>query len=130
MANIGIQISTIELLSFTIKSPQDLSETVQLFKFKLNIEFIPSIEKKLVAVITSIDILDADLKNTFGNIVVSCIYKFENFDDVISTTPNGELELALNVRERLLQYSSSTTRGVMFSTFKGTFLHNAILPLL
>ena len=80
MANIGIQISTIELLSFTIKSPQDLSETVQHFKFKLNIEFIPSIEKKLVAVITSIDILDADLKNTFGNIVVSCIYKFENFE--------------------------------------------------
>ena len=58
------------------------------------------------------------------------LFIFENFDDVISTTPNGELELALNVRERLLQYSSSTTRGVMFSTFKGTFLHNAILPLL
>jgi hypothetical protein len=58
-----------------------------------------------------------------------CIYSISKFDDVIKMNAEGKLEIPQPLAELLNAVSVSTARGAMFSAFKGTFLHNALLPM-
>lgn len=130
MINIGLKIIAVELVSSTLVPPENLAVLTNTFKFKLSVEFIPNIEKQIIITTTHIDVVDNDDKIILGSISVNCIFSFENLEEVINIKPDGEATINIAIREKLIDYSTSTTRGVMFSTFKGTFLHNAILPLL
>jgi hypothetical protein len=66
----------------------------------------------------------------FSSIDRSNIYEILNFVDVIKISTDGKLDIPQALIEVLNSISISTTRGVMFSTFKGTFLHNAVLPII
>ena len=65
-----------------------------------------------------------------GALSVSCIFDIVNFEDVITVEADGKVNIPQRLIETLNIISISTTRGVMFSTFKGTFLHSAILPII
>jgi hypothetical protein len=61
---------------------------------------------------------------------VSCIFEIANFEDVIKLEADGKVNIPQSLIETFNIISISTTRGVMFSTFKGTFLHGAVLPII
>ncbi|MBL0073688.1 MAG: hypothetical protein IPP34_18540 [Bacteroidetes bacterium] len=64
-----------------------------------------------------------------GALSVSCIFEILNFEDVIKVEADGKVNIPPRLIETLNIISISTTRGVMFSTFKGT-LHGAVLPII
>ena len=80
-------------------------------------------------VIVSVEIRSEDQNHILGSLAVSCIYSIVNFDEVIKIEADGKLDIPQPLVEILNSISISTTRGVMFSAFKGTFLHNAFLPI-
>ncbi|HQS24625.1 MAG: hypothetical protein B7Y11_09930 [Sphingobacteriia bacterium 24-36-13] len=128
--NIEMQIKAIELLNNSIILPPDAKNPITNFNFNLNIESKADVTKKLVFVIVNVQIKNDDQSLIIGTISVSCVYEIFNFEEAIKIEVDGRINMPPKLVETLNIISISTTRGVMFSTFKGTFLHNAFLPII
>lgn len=128
--NIEMQIKAIELLNNSIILPPNAKNPITNFNFNLNIESKADVTKKLVFVIVNVEIKNDDQSLIIGTISVSCVYEIFNFEEVIKIEVDGKINMPPKLVETLNIISISTTRGVMFSTFKGTFLHNAFLPII
>jgi|ERR1035437_5928011 preprotein translocase subunit SecB len=124
----SFQIKGIELLDVKLNYPkQPLSDQIT-FHFKIGLEQKISLENRLIIVITTIDVVHEDTETRLASLQVSCIYEIANFEDfIIEGTQQVTIPDAILVT--LNSVSISTVRGIMFSQFKGTFLHNAILPV-
>jgi hypothetical protein len=127
---IEFQVRAIELLNSSLQLPAIPNASITNFNFNISIESRVDAPNKLVFVIVHIDIKNDDQSLVLGALSVSCIYEIANFEEVITVEADGKLDLPQLLIETLNSISISTTRGVMFSMFKGTFLHNAILPII
>lgn len=125
-----IQIRSIELLNGSLQLPATQNTSVTTFNFNISIESKADAPNKFVFVIVHVEIKNDDHSLVLGALSVSCIYEIVNFDEVIKIDENGKLDIPQRLIETLNIISISTTRGVMFSTFKGTFLHGAVLPII
>jgi hypothetical protein len=122
------QIKAVEIAESSLKTPEKPFEKNTAFNFDLNIEHRINIERNLTIVICSVSIYTDNKKDPHGYIKTSCIYEIQNISSYLDKKTKlvilpDELALLLNT------LSISTTRGTMASFFRGTILHNAILPL-
>ena len=112
------------------KSSTDLVETItdneSVFKFNINIEHLFNINENLIAVVPKVEICINDSKEVVGSLSASLIFEFTELSKFIV---NNEVKLPIDTFTAINSISISTIRGLMFATFKGTALHNAILPL-
>jgi hypothetical protein len=129
-ADVKIQLRAIELLNSSLTLPANPDITLTNFNFNISIEIRADAVNKLVFVIVNIDIKNDGHSTVLGALSVSCIFDITNFEDVIKIEADGKVNIPQRLIETLNIISISTTRGVMFSTFKGTFLHSAILPII
>lgn len=125
-----IQLTAIELLASSISFPSAPNASLNNFNFNINLESKADGTNKLVFVIVSVEIKSEDQIHLFGSLSISCVYNIVNFDEIIQVEPTGKFDIPKPLIEVLNSISISTTRGVMFSTFRGTFLHNAFLPVI
>jgi len=80
-------------------------------------------------VIVNVDVISDDQKNVFGSISVNNVYQIINFEEAFKLDAQNQYEIPPKLLEAIGSTSLSTTRGIMYSLFKGTFLNNALLPL-
>jgi hypothetical protein len=115
------QIRNIELVNFTLSSPT--SENLE--KFLFDVEIKQQIEQKDKTIISNIVLVIKDVKGIIlGNLSISCVFEVENLNDLVKSKASfTEFGLKIN------KITIATARGVMFGLFRGTFLHNAILPI-
>ncbi|MEL7588746.1 MAG: hypothetical protein AAGU19_18690 [Prolixibacteraceae bacterium] len=126
---VKFQIKNIELLDFALKQPDlPLSEETK-YKFNINIEQKFNESEDLVAVTTTINIIREADQQMQGVISANCIYQVENLNQY-ANEKTKTIQLPAQFNTTLISISLSTTRGIMFSQFRGTFLHNAILPII
>lgn len=125
-----LQLTAIELLKGSINLPNVSDVSFTDFIFNINLESRVDQTKMLVYIITDVEIKNADQTLILGSLTSSCIFKVLNFDDVVTITSEGLVDIPHQLMDILNSISISTTRGLMFSTFKGTFLHNAFLPII
>lgn len=128
--NVEMQIRAIELLNGTLNLPANPNIPATNFNFNISIESRADAINKLVFVIVHIEIKNDDLSVILGELSVSCIFEIVNFEEVIKVEADGKINIPQGLIETLNTISISTTRGVLFSTFKGTFLHGAVLPII
>jgi hypothetical protein len=128
--NVEMQIRAIELLNESLKLPADSNTAITTFNFNINIESKADALNKLVFVIVHVEIKNDNQSLVLGALSVSCIFEIVNFNDIIKIEEDGKLNIPQRLIETLNIISISTTRGIMFSTFKGTFLHGAVLPII
>ncbi|MFN4233240.1 MAG: hypothetical protein ACK4IK_00390 [Bacteroidia bacterium] len=128
--NVEMQIRAIELLNSSLNLPAHPNTPVTNFNFNISIESRVDAVNKLVFVIVHVEIKNDDHSVVLGALSVSCIFEIVNFEDVIKIEADGKVNIPQRLIETLNIISISTTRGVMFSTFKGTFLHGAVLPII
>jgi hypothetical protein len=128
--SVSMQIRAIELLKSSVNTPASANAPIINFTFNINIECNADPTNKLIFTIVHVEIKNDDHSHLLGSMSVSCIYEITNFDEIIRVESNGNVNVPDRLIETLNIISLSTTRGVMFSTFKGTFLHGAVLPLL
>lgn len=126
--NVNFQLKEIELLDINLRNPQIPLKQRRTYNFNINIEQRINNEEKLVIVITSVDLIHEEDKQCHASIKTSCIYFIENFQDFMVTNTN-QVILPDQFVVTLNSLSLSTTRGIMFSCFKGTFMHNVYLPI-
>jgi hypothetical protein len=124
---VSYKISAVELLNLELKHPQQENIDFNTFHFDLKLQHRVNSEKKLVFVITTINILNSDKSIQVGMIQTSCIFEVDNIEELIDSENN--VTFPDNFLDEVNSMGISTTRGIMYSEFKGTFLHKAILPV-
>lgn len=127
--NIEFKISNIELIEKSFHAlvlPEGPIPDTQ-FELAINV----SIDKanKKIGNILQVKMKIENIEHIAASITVSCTFDIINFDEVI--TNNGD---TANVPESILEtlniITIGTVRGIMFNEFKGTWLHNSILPII
>jgi len=125
------QFRGIEILSQSINLPQIPNLSINGFAFDINLESKYDANNKLVFVIVSVTIYDEKNQVKLGNASISNIFHLINFETLVKKGNNGSfLPLPNDAILFLNSLSLSTTRGVMLGLFRGTFLHNAVLPII
>lgn len=127
---VDLQIKSIELLKSSITMPTTSDVSLVNFNFNIKLESKADKINKILFVIVSVEITSADLNHHLGSLTVSCIYNIPNFNEVVKIEEGGKLNIPDEVADILNSISISTVRGIMFSSFRGTFLHNAFLPII
>ena len=128
--NIELQLKSIEILKTNLNLPQAKDVIINIFNFNVNLESKADANNKLLFVIVAVEISSGDKNHVLGSLTASCIYEINNFEDNIKISKDGKIVMSQQITDMLNSISISTIRGVMFSTFKGTFLHNAYLPII
>jgi hypothetical protein len=127
--NVNFQLRGIELMEINLKQPLIPLNLERRYNFNINIEQRINNEEKLVIVVTSVDLIHEEDQQSHASIKTSCIFLIENFQDFITANSN-QVNLPDQFIATLNSISLSTTRGIMFSHFKGTFMHNVFLPII
>ena len=114
------QLKQIELNNFTLIPPSEMPQ-----EFEFDVQIKQRIQAKENLVVVSITL---GIKNpqdiALGNVSLLCVFEVENLEELVKNKNSiKDLGLVLNT------ITIATARGVMFGLFRGTFLHNAILPI-
>ena len=129
--NMKFQIRGVEILEMELKQPTEIFPQQITYNFNLSVEHKVSSEQKLILVLIGVKIRNkGDKANILGSILVNCIFAIENFDMVVKKIDPQKYDIPDEIIDLLNSISISTTRGVMASLFKGTFLHGAVLPVI
>jgi hypothetical protein len=128
---VDVQLKAIELLRQSFHLPANVDvESLISFSFNVGVNFNANAVDKLLFVVVNVEVQDGQEQHGIASILVSCVYYVANFSEVIKTGDNSNLVLPTPLVDKLISDAISTTRGIMFSAFKGTFLHNAVLPMM
>jgi len=127
--DIKFQIKGIELLDLNIIYPKTPLIGEVIFKFNINVEIKIVNEKSLIMAIVSVDIIDNKNADKYGFVKVNCIFGIANFMSFVDEKTK-KADFPKQLVTSLNSISISTTRGIMYDQFRGTFLHGAILPII
>lgn len=120
----------IDLMSFTLlpKPAHKFSKADVEFNIRQELQMDPV--KEMVTAFTLIYFREAGKKEFMASIEVACAFELKNIkklikkDDVAKgSTISEELDTAMN------RIAVATSRGILFSQLKGTYLHEYIMPL-
>jgi hypothetical protein len=123
------KLASIELLDIHLYQTNKPQEEGKIYHFNINIEHKFNIEKKQIFAITSVNVLHEDNETLLGSVKVGCSFKVENIEEYTDIEKQS-VEFPKEMLTNLNAEAISTTRGVMFANFSGTFLHKAYLPLI
>ena len=127
--DITFQLKGIELLDVQLKHPEKPLPEQTTFHFDINLEHRINADNNLVIVICTISIVNEDKSTQLGLLKASCIFEVANMADFIDNNKK-QTGFPEGILTTLNSITISTVRGIMFSQFKGTFLHNAHLPII
>jgi len=128
-SEISFQIMGMEILDSCLNAPSSPLPPNSNFQFELGIEHRFNIEKKLVIVICNVSIKDQSKDILYGQLRGSCIFFIEKSEDFF-VHENKSLNFPEPLIVTLNSITISSIRGLMFSFFRGTFLHQAVLPII
>ena len=126
---ITFQLKGIELLDVQLTHPEKPLPEKTTFHFDINLEHRINADNNLVIVICTISIVNEDKSTQLGLLKSSCIFEVTNMADFIDNNKK-QINFPGGILTTLNSITISTVRGIMFSQFKGTFLHNALLPII
>ena len=125
--SVKYKINAVELLNLEMKHPSDSNIDFSAFHFDMKLQHRVNSEKKLVFVITNVTVLSQDKSTQIGSLQTSCIFQVDNFEELMDSEKN--VKFPDTFLDEINGMAISTTRGIMYSEFKGTFLHKAVLPV-
>ena len=123
------QIKKIYPIKSSFNTPSNINfEKDKDFKFDLSVDYKLDKEAELLVVITNVEVYFANKKKSvLASESLACVFLIKNFSSVISEKDIRSMKDEF--RHLLTGLSISTLRGHLFSKFRGTYLHNAILPI-
>lgn len=125
-----VRIVAVETICFSlVPKPDGFEGTV--FNFDFSVETGANVNNTYLLVKANVNIRDGEKPDTLGQLSILVAFEINGFSDYIKidkakntfTVPDD-----LDFHTRTLTLSS--LRGAMHSTFKGTYLHSAALPII
>lgn len=127
--NVTFSIKGIEIVRSVLNQPPQSGLNFEEFTFNIGVEQKIDETNKIILVFVNTDILSKGVDKPLASLSTLCIYHVANFEDIIKKE-EGRLVLPDHFVNLLSSISISTSRGVMFTFFRGTYLHKAILPVI
>lgn len=127
---IGLQYKAVELISLNLTMPDVQPTAEQTFSFTVNLEHKFDIERKFVFVLVNIIINLEGAPDPAGEVLINNVFFVENYEEAVIEENGQPKGIRVPAAEVLNSVSISTARGVLSQQFRGTWLHNAILPIL
>jgi hypothetical protein len=125
--NIKFQIIGIDLLDTSITAPPPIIPSAAMSQFELNVQHHIALNQNLIFVNCRVAILNHTKEITYGSLSSSCTFEFP---DLQSFFDGKKINLPAEVVLSINSIAVSTTRGMLFSLFRGTYLHQAIMPVI
>ena len=125
---ITFKLKGIDLLEACLNHPKQTNSDLKVFHFDIKIEHKLNAENKLIVAIIYIELFNEQRDLKLGSITSSCIFEIPNISDFINPKSN-KINIPDDFIITINSITISTARGIMFNQFKGTFLHNAFLPI-
>lgn len=126
---IEFKISNIDLIDKSFHPPilKDSKLPDTQFELALNIS-IDKPNRKIINLL-NVKVKSASDNSVVAGITVACSFEITNFDEIVIVSGES-MSIPDPIIETLNIITIGTTRGIMFNEFKGTWLHNAILPVI
>ena len=125
--NIKHQIIGIDLLDSSITAPPPIIPSATMSQFELNVQHHIALNQNLIFVNCRVAILNNTKEITYGSLSSSCTFEFS---DLQSFFDGKKVNLPADVVLSINSVAVSTTRGMLFSLCRGTYLHQAIMPVI
>ena len=126
---VAFSIKGIEIVNSVIKAPIEIGE-ISNFNFELKFRTMANPKEGILSVFSDAVIKDLGINSQVGQYSALFHYAVSDLDKVLINTEGNQFEIPQPLVTILLGISVSTLRGLMFEAFKGTFLHDAILPVI
>lgn len=97
------------------------------YDISLNVTLDP--EKKHSIHFMSVSVKNKNDNKKIASISIACLFEIANFDKLVISDQN-EMALPQGLSNLLNTVVIGTIRGIMYSELRGTFLDDAILPVL
>lgn len=124
--NISFKLKNIEIGESSLRRVNYILPNDVIYKFTINIDHLLNVEQNLIVIKPIVDVFIDESGEILANLSASLIFEIENLSNYVF---EKEVKLPSDIIIALNSISISTVRGIMFSAFKGTYLHNAILPV-
>lgn len=111
-----------------VAPPQTLSKEIT-FQFDVNLEHRWNTNDEIFIVVTTISIFSTQKEHLLSKFKTNTVFKVEELAQHVDTA-NAKNNMPTDVILDLNELAISTTRGSLFSFLKGTYLHNAVLPII
>ena len=126
--NIQYQFRSIEILEYSITPQPSQPDDKVIYHFEIKVEHKVNTDNMLLYVIADIVISVSEERTEVGRFKSSCIFDVNDIGSYINEA-SSEVNLPEEFLTILHSITLSTNRGLMFSQFRGTALHNAIMPI-
>jgi hypothetical protein len=124
-----LRMKGVELVKSQINS-QPPNFTAAEFQFTVNLETRLDPVQKIAIIITTADVKSDNKPDVHGVLSSACIYGIDNFEDIFKQISSDKFDAPDQIMFTLISISLSTLRGIMFEQFRGTYLHQAYLPIM
>lgn len=126
----AFKIHGIELIAFSIQ-PQQLREyPTESFEFNIQQEQKTNWEKHLIIIFTTVTIKEAEVNGLLANLQVACGFELSSFESAITKDKDGNFLIPHDLNISLNRIAIATTRGILYTQLRGSYLQNSILPIL
>lgn len=121
------QLENIELVGTELSLPEKF-KPLENYNYEISLESRLDSERKGILIKLLIQIASEDIK--YASLKSSYWFTVENFEQAIGKDKAGKYTVPADLQTSLSSICISTARGLLFSAFRGTALHNAILPVI
>ncbi|MDP4285080.1 MAG: hypothetical protein Q8891_11700 [Bacteroidota bacterium] len=130
--NINIKFIGIDIMSKSmVERPANFPVGIVEYNFEIKVESKVIADQKILMPVVTVKINELTTSERLAEIKAACLFSIENFDEIIAKKEdNGLYNIPVELEKLLRPVALSTTRGIIFSEFRGTYLANAIMPII
>jgi hypothetical protein len=124
-----LRIKAIEILDSELHHPKIPDFNPQKVSFAFNLESKVNAAIRCIFIVVNINVNSEDNKLLLAKMSVNFVFEIENFEEVIKEK-DQKFDIPEQIIHLLNTISVSTLRGIMYERFRGTFLHNFLIPII
>jgi len=124
-----VKIDGIDIISKKLNKYQALENDN--FNHHIQTQVVGDPEKNLIVSFVEVTITKIDSPNLIiAEMTIAIGFLVENFKEAFTKDDHDKYVIAIEFQDLLKSISISTMRGIMYSEFRGTQLHRAVLPII
>jgi hypothetical protein len=124
------KIHGIELISFSLQPQPAREYPKEIFEFNIQQEPKTNAEKRLIIIFTTVIIKESGQEAVLANLKVACGFEMLFFESTIKRNKEGDYIIPHELNSTITRIAIATTRGVLYSQLRGSYLQNTALPVL
>ena len=126
-----VKLDRIELIDFQLNR-KPLESSTEVFDFDITIQTKILSKREILIQVVNVTLKDkADGEKIFATISVMVGFLVENLVEALKfNEADGSFKMPIEIDSTIKSIAVSTVRGILFGLLRGTYLHDAILPII